>query len=123
MCPLGRFLMAILSVAFSVIPVSLSAQRLAIEAESYTASNETGGAAIQSLPLSGCSGGYFLYGLDTPGEWVQYDVTLGGSGTFSFTLKCRGVFSREYGFRLVLTPVDGGEPQTVDFTFVGMGFG
>jgi len=123
MCPLDRRLLSILSVAFSLVPATLSAQRLAIEAESYTASNETGGAQIQSLPLSGCSGGYFLYGLDTPGEWVQYDVALGASGTFSFTLKCRGVLSREYGFRLVFTPVDGGEAQTVDFTFVGMGFG
>ena len=123
MCPLGRLLVAIVWLAFSVIPLSVSAQRLAIEAEAYTASNETGGAAIQSLPLSGCSGGYFLYGLDTPGEWVQYDVTLSDSGAFSFALKCRGVFDRQYGFRLVFTPVDGGEPQTVDFTFVGMGFG
>jgi hypothetical protein len=123
MCPLGKRLLSIASVVFLLIPVTLSAQRLAIEAESYTASNDTGGAQIQSLPLSGCSGGYFLYGLDTPGEWVQYDVALGASGTFSFILKCRGVFDREYGFRLVFTPVDGAEAQTVDFTFVGMGFG
>ena len=123
MCPFGRRLVAVVSVALSVVPVTLFAQRLAIEAETYTASNETGGAQIQSLPLSGCSGGYFLYGLDTPGEWVQYDVTLSGSGTFSFTLKCRGVVNRDYGFHLVFTPVGGGEAQTVDFTFVGMEYG
>jgi hypothetical protein len=99
------------------------AQRFTIEAESYTAYSESGGAAIQSLPLSGCSGGYFLYGLDTAGEWVQYDLTAGRAGVFSCTIKCRGVLNRDYAFRAVFTPVAGGDSRTVDFNFTGEGFG
>jgi hypothetical protein len=116
-------LVAILSVALTVIPLTIFAQRLAIEAETYTEYNELGGAGIQSLPGSGCSGGHFLYGLDTPGEWTRYQITPGGSGVFSFALTCKGVIGREYGFRLVFAPVEGGAEQTVDFTFVGTGFG
>jgi len=98
-------------------------QRLTIEAESFTACGETGGAAIQSLPLSGCSGGYFLYGLDTAGEWVQYYLTANSAGIFSCSIKCRGVLNRDYAFRAVFTPVAGGDSRTVDFNFTGEGFG
>jgi hypothetical protein len=98
-------------------------QRVTIEAESYTAYSETGGAQIQPIVLSGCSGGYFLYGLDAPGEWVQYDYAANREGLFSCSIKCRGTLNRSYSFRAVFTPVAGGDARTVNFNFIGEGFG
>jgi hypothetical protein len=116
-----RFLPLILTAL--ILAPEARAQRLTIEAESFTACNETGGAQIQSIVSSGSSGGYFLYGLDTMGEWVQYDLTASSAGMFSCTIKCRGVLNRDYAFRAVFTPVAGGDSRTVDFNFTGEGFG
>jgi hypothetical protein len=98
-------------------------QRITIEAESFTSYSDAGGAQIQSIESTGCSGGYFLYGLDTPGEWTQYDLTASSAGMFSCTIKCRGVLNRNYAFRFVFTPVAGGDSRTIDFNFTGEGFG
>jgi len=116
------FLIPFFWAALVLAPASSRAQRLTIEAESFTSYSDTGGDQIQSLPLSGCSGGYFLFGLDTPGEWTQYDVPVTVPGVFSFALKCRGALNREYSFRAVFTPVSGGSAQTVGFNFTGQGF-
>jgi hypothetical protein len=119
----ARRFSTLLLIALLLTPVALHAQRLVIEAESYIASNEIGGDEIQAIGLSGCSGGYYLAGLDTPGEWVEYDAAVNTAGVYSFGLKCRGALDREYKFRAVFTPLLGGATRSVDFTFRGEGFG
>ncbi|UCH82736.1 MAG: hypothetical protein JSW50_09665 [Candidatus Latescibacterota bacterium] len=104
-------------------PTLSAAGRIMIEAESFTAHNDTGGQLLQSIALSGCSGGYALIGLDADGEWATYDVSVAEFGYYSFLIKCRGEFNVAYNFQLVFTPVESGEAQTVDFEFVGMGYG
>lgn len=111
------------AVLFAVVPVAVFAQALAIEAESYTAFNDAGGTSIQKVILSGCSGGYIIIGLDSPGEWTQYDVSPGGFGYYSLVLTGRGDFGREYRLRLVFTPTGSGSVQTVEFSFTGQGYG
>ena len=117
-----RHLLPIILIVLVVAPEA-GAQRYTIEAESYTSYSDAGGEQIQSIYSSGCSNGYFLYGLDTPGEWVQYDLAPNTAGVFSCGIKCRGALNRDYAFRAVFTPVTGGNPQTVDFAFAGQGFG
>ena len=112
----------ILMVAGVVIPAFCAAKGITIEAEAFTAHNDAGGQMVQSLLLSGCSGGYALIGLDAAGEWTEYDVTVTGFGHYTFLIKCRGDFGVEYGFRLVFT-LESGAEETVDFLFVGMGYG
>lgn len=109
--------------ALCIAPSIVLAQRQLIEAEDFSTSYDWGGAAIQALPLSGCSGGYFLYGLDTPGEWVEYELGVNASGVFGFTMTCRGTLNRPYALKLAFFPAGGGPASTVEFSFVGEGFG
>lgn len=115
------------AVVVTVLPVAAFAQMqsIEIETEDFTAFNDTGGTLAQKVVLSGCSGGYILIGLDAPGEWVEYSVTPPGFGYFSFTLTGRGDYGVEYGFRLIFTPTEsgGGSVQTVEFSFMGQGYG
>jgi len=113
------------AVLLTVIPVAVYAQTLSIEieTENYTACNDAGGTSIQKVILSGCSGGYILIGLDSPGEWAQYDVSPAGFGYYSFMLTGRGDYGQEYRFRLVFTPTGPGSVQTVEFSFTGQGYG
>ena len=123
MSALGRYCLSILSITLVLVPAAAIAQRLTIEAENYTSCGDAGGAQVQSIESTGCSGGYFLYGLDTPGEWVQYDLAPNTAGIYSLGMKCRGTLNRDYAFRALFTPLNGGSPQTVDFNFAGEGFG
>jgi hypothetical protein len=109
-------------ILITLTPVALFAQPLTIEAEDYTRFSDVGGTPITTVPLSGCSGGYILIGLDSAGEWTQYDVSIGSFGYYSLGFTCRGDFA-EYSFRLVLTPIGPGSVQTVEFTFMGQGYG
>jgi hypothetical protein len=115
------------AVLVTVLPVVAVAQMqsIEIETEDFTAFNDVGGLLIQKVGLSGCSGGFILIGLDSPGEWAQYSVTPPGFGYFSFMLTGRGDYGVEYGFRLIFTPTDpgGGTAQTVEFSFMGQGYG
>jgi hypothetical protein len=106
-----------------IVPTLCAAKGITIEAEDFVAHNNTGGQVIQSLPLSGCSGGYILIGLDAAGEWAEYDLSVTGFGHYTFLIKCRGDFGVAYGFRMIFTPLGSGTEQTVDFSFVGMGYG
>jgi len=115
------------AVVVTVLPVVAFAQMqsIEIETEDFTAFNDAGRTLIQKVVLSGCSGGYILIGLDSPGEWAEYSVTPPGFGHFSFMLTGRGDYGVEYGFRLIFTPTEsgGGSVQTVEFSFMGQGYG
>ncbi len=79
--------------------------RFAIEAEDYASYENTGGQMIQRVPVSGCSSGYILYGLDVPGEWTQYYAPVAEVGTYEVMITCRGGLNVNYGLRLVFTDV------------------
>ncbi len=106
-----------------LVPALCAARGITIEAEDFTVCNNTGGQVIQSVPLSGCSGGHALVGLDAPGEWAEFDVSVTGFGHYTFLMKCRGDLGVPYELRVVFTPIDSGTEQSVDFEFVGMGYG
>lgn len=103
--------------------VPCSARGIVIEGEDFVAYHDTGGVVISSIALSGCSGGHALSGLDQAGEWVDYNVPVTGFGRYTFLIKCRGDFGVPYTLRVLFTPAEEGVEQTVDFSFVGMGYG
>ena len=105
-----------------VVPTVCAAKGISIEAESFTSYNDAGGQPLQSVVLSGCSGGYGLIGLDAAGEWAEYDVTIAAFGHYTFLIKARGDSGVTYGFQLVFTLTSGAE-ESVDFSFVGSGYG
>ena len=113
------------AILLAIVPVFAAAQTpsIEIEAEDYTAFYETGGTAMRKVILSGCSGGYILIGIDSPGEWTQYNVSPLAFGYYSFILTARGDYGVEYGFKLTFTPTESGTAQTVEFSFTGQGYG
>lgn len=86
--------------------------RLVIEAEDYAASYDLGGETIRRKEEAGCGGGHLLAGLDTTGEWVQYEVTIAQEGLFRIGLICAGEYNVSYGMRLVLTDITPTEAAT-----------
>jgi hypothetical protein len=112
----------IVAMVAMVIPTFCAAKGITIETEAFVAQNNTGGQMVRSLALSGCSNGYALIGLDAAGEWAEYDAAVENFGHYTFLMKCRGDSGVEYGFQLVFTLGSGAE-ETVDFSFVGLGYG
>jgi hypothetical protein len=113
------------AVLAALIPVVAAAQTpsIEIENEDYTAFYDVGGTLMREVILSGCSGGYILIGLDSPGEWAQYNVSPPAGGYYSFVLTARGDYGVRYGFKLTFTPTGPGTSQTVEFSFTGQGYG
>lgn len=78
-----------------------------MEAEDFASFHNIGDQMIQRLPLTGCSSGYILYGLDTAGEWTEYEVAIPAAGTYEITLICRGNLGESYSLKLsIAKPVD-----------------
>jgi hypothetical protein len=115
-------ILVLLTLVGVAVPTICVAKGITIEAEAFTAYNDTGGQMVQSLPLSGCSGGYALIGLDAAGEWTEYDVPVTAFGRYTFMFKCRGDFGVAYNFQLIFS-LESGAKETVNFSFVGMGYG
>ena len=61
-------------------------------------------------------------GLDAAGEWAEYDVPVAAFGHYTFLFKCRGDFGVGYNFQLIFS-LESGAKETVNFSFVGMGYG
>lgn len=113
------------AILLALVPAAAPAQTpgLGIENEDYTAFYDVGGTLMRKVILSGCSGGYILVGLDSPGEWVQYSVLPLAYGYYSFNLMARGDYGVEYDFKLIFTPTGPGNAQSVEFVFMGQGYG
>jgi hypothetical protein len=106
-----------------VIPAAVHAQAVVIEAESFVDFSELGNVHISAVSDSGCSGRNKLVGLDYPEEWTEYPMPLDSTGVYAPRLWCRGNAGQEYHLQLTLTPDTMGSPQTIDFTFTGIGYG
>lgn len=95
-----------------IMAVNLKTEMIVIQAENYYASHDIGGQTIQRKPVSGCSSGYVLYGLDTPGEWTRYSVSVKEGGTYQFNIRSQGYYDDAYGLRITLTDITGTETTT-----------
>jgi len=103
---------ALLILAFGAHPASAATHYE--QAESFVASHDIGFAAIRSN-LS------VLEGLDYPGEWTAYEISVPVYGTYSVRMRCWGEISAPYHLHLVTYPVEGEEVQTIDIDFTGLG--
>ncbi|NIM20548.1 MAG: hypothetical protein GTO51_10020 [Candidatus Latescibacteria bacterium] len=90
-----------------------------IEAENYVDSLDLAFELIRPVDGgTGCSGGYYLAGLDAPGEWTLYDLNVSASGVYAVKMKIRGDEGISYQFQLIFTGNESGETQTITCTFV-----
>ncbi len=101
--------------AIALAPMPASALTIKIEAEDFVDFYESGLITEIREYLSR------LEGLDYPGEWTEYTMNVSAYGTYSFLLLCWGDFGVPYHLQLHLTPILGGDTQTIDINFVGKG--
>ena len=103
---------AILLIA--VLPAATLANLIEVEAETFVGHGNIGRDPI--VPIYD-----YLYGLDTPGEWVSYPLFVDVPGTYTSRVLARG--DRNYTCVLQIV-VDGsapGDEQTDEISFEGTG--
>jgi hypothetical protein len=94
---------------------STSAIDLSIEAEAFRYAHDIANDRI-------AANGTLLFGLDSPGEWTQYELSTSSFGTFGVVMRCWGDINVPYHLQLLVLPSEGeGDPQMVDFNFIGKG--
>ena len=104
-------------------PLTAGAQTIEIEAEEYDACNDVGGLPIGTAIDPDCSGFSLLEGLDTAGEWTEYDIDVAEVGIYQPRIVCRGSLFESYHFVLVVTGNVSGATDTTEFFFTGIGYG
>ncbi len=102
--------------------ISVSAERVQIEAENYLAFHDTANSGMAKVPAS-CSGGALLAGLDSAGEWTEYEVAIEHDGLYALGVLCRGDLGTDYILLLAFSSDQGGEDQTTQLQFSGVGYG
>jgi hypothetical protein len=86
-----------------------------VQAEDFTSSNNI-------MPENIRADGGSLLGLDYAGEWAEFQVAAATFGTYAVTMRCWGNLNVPYHFHLAILPVQGGEPQQIEISYIGKGF-
>jgi len=73
-----------------VVCASASAQPIILEAESYIASHDEGGAAIYVTACGAASGGLAIEGFDFPGDWIEVALVLGENKSMTNRIRSGG---------------------------------
>ncbi|UCF04142.1 MAG: hypothetical protein JSV33_09315 [bacterium] len=115
-------ILLVLCLLLSGLAAPAYSQIIMIEAEDYIDSFDIALDSIQVVVGFGCSGGYYVMGLDYPDEWTEYNVGIDSLGAYSASLLCRGDIGVPYHLQLV-SEVPGEDPEVIDFTFTGQGYG
>jgi hypothetical protein len=106
-----------ISLLLLVCPLGAAGQDFLLYANNYSDSLNIALAPI-GMNLMG-----WLTGLDYPDEWVEYDIEPQSFGTYEIRMAARGAENVEYHLELTLFDLFGGEQQTIQFDFIGLGFG
>jgi hypothetical protein len=73
-----------------VVCMSANAQPIIVEAESYVASHDEGGAAIHVTACGAASGGFAIEGFDFPGDWIEVALVLGDNKSMACRIRSGG---------------------------------
>lgn len=98
-----------------VLSGAASAQDILVLASEYTDSLDIGGDPIGTNLLG------WMVGLDSPGEWVEYDIEPQSFGTYEIRMALRGADSVQFHLELTVSDGAGGEEQVIPFDFTGAG--
>jgi hypothetical protein len=111
-----KTLAAILSLTLLGLCPPASAEDVYIYAPDYTAANDAAG-----IPLSVDAYGW-LHGMDSEGEWLEYEFDLEVSGEHAVGLLVKGEMDVDFNLRMEVS--GGSEPlvKVLDFNFTGTGF-
>ena len=110
-----RKIIALAAAALVVAPCLADATDVIVQAESFTDSHDI---AFESIRVYN---NIVLVGLDSAGEWAEFQIAAPAFGTYTLMMRCWGTLNVPYLFRLVTRPVQGEDPQTRTLSFVGQG--
>jgi hypothetical protein len=100
---------------YLAFPGAATSQDILVLASEYTDSLDTGGDPIGTNLLG------WMVGLDSPGEWVEYDIEPLSFGTYEIRMALRGADSVQFHLELTVTDAATGEEQVIPFDFTGAG--
>lgn len=113
----GNTLIIIAVVAAVLAAGELHSKDIIIHGNEFTDSYN-----IALNPITASIGGY-VYGLDYPGEWVEYQFSTNEFGTSSTYLTVQGQDGVSFHLQLSLRPFGVVDEQLFEFVFTGVGFG
>jgi hypothetical protein len=110
-----KYFIALIAAAIVALPCAARAADVFVQAESFVNSHN-----VEPEEIRGEGG--VLLGLDSPGEWAEFQVVVPTFGTYAVTMRCWGAVNVPYHFRIAMLPVHGeDDPETIDVSFTGKG--
>jgi hypothetical protein len=106
---------ALVAAIVVLAPCFAGATDVYVQAESFTSS-------YNIMPENIRASSTVLVGLDYPGEWAEFQVSVSEFGTYLFTMRCWGNENAPYLFHLATRPVHGEDPQVINVSFTGRGY-
>jgi hypothetical protein len=103
------------AVAVMLAPCLAGATDVYVQAESFTDFNNIMPENIRAYNGS-------LLGLDYPGEWAEFQVSVSTFGTYLLSVRVWGEANTPYLFHLKTRPIRGEDPQTITISFAGRGY-
>ena len=99
--------------------------KIPIEAEAYARSYVHYGGSLDFVHTLYASGGYAVIGLDYPGDWMEWDVTVPAPMVFRDSIRSAGESGIRRGYMVTFTPRDAGPSPVSDtlITQIGRGWG
>jgi len=108
--------------ALIILPASIYAHQITLEAEDYTNSFNTGGESIYVTACVGASGGYAVEGFDSPGDWIEVTLTTTELGAYGDTLRSAGLYGYESDMRItIVNGAQGGGDIESYYSPIGLG--
>jgi len=121
---LARAAALLILLAAAAAPAAADWAHVDVECESYTNSLNIAGTAIGGYQCFGASGGWMVEGVDSPGEWIELEVTLPQNRVYTDSLALQAPMGFPGIVRLTVYNPD---PHGIDFMtyheFTGAGFG
>ena len=109
-----RKLRALVALTIILAPCLARAEDVSVQAEDFFNSYNIELEAIRA-------DGGTLKGLDYAGEWAEFYLLAPAFGTYGVTIRCWGNLNVPYHFHLVTLPLEGQDPQTIEFSYWGKG--
>ncbi len=100
-----------------------TASAVSLEAEDYAAFHEAGGALITVVSCSAARGGLAVDGLDVPGDYLEWPLTLTHPLVFRDSLRSAGAIGLTRRYAVLFLPAAGGAPVAGDTLTTVQGLG
>ncbi|HVP15394.1 MAG TPA: hypothetical protein VMS88_07605 [Terriglobales bacterium] len=120
---IGSALGFVLLVTLTIPGVAAATDTVPLEAESYTASQNTGGTSIVTVACGAARGGLAVDGVDHEGDYIQWNLSLPSSFVFRDSLRSAGFARLVRRFAILFLPAGSESPVATDTLTTPAGLG